>query len=54
MLRFLLAVIVFNLFFSKAATSVETVSIATHDVLPPYAFRNDNKKLTGVYIEIVK
>ena len=54
-MRVLFIVLVFNLLiFSKAAFSVETVDIATYDVLPPYAFRDDNKKLTGIYIETVQ
>ena len=32
----------------------QTVTIYTYDVLPPFAFQNDQNELTGVYIEIVK
>ncbi len=34
--------------------SSQEVKISTYDVLPPFAFRNANGKLTGVYIEIVR
>ena len=37
-----------------SAFSIQEVEIYTYDVLPPYAYRNDKQKLTGVYIEIVK
>ena len=36
------------------AFSEQRVDIYTYDVLPPYAYRNDQGELTGVYIEIVK
>jgi polar amino acid transport system substrate-binding protein len=34
--------------------SAQEVKISTYDVLPPFAFRDVQGKLTGVYIEIVK
>ncbi len=34
--------------------SSQEVKISTYDVLPPFAFRNADGKLTGVYIEIVR
>jgi len=34
--------------------SAQEVNIYTYDVLPPFAFRNANGELTGVYVEIVK
>ena len=39
---------------NSVAFAVQEVTIATHDVLPPFAFRDGDGKLTGVYIEIVK
>ncbi|OUS24219.1 hypothetical protein A9Q99_25095 [Gammaproteobacteria bacterium 45_16_T64] len=36
------------------AYSVQVVEVATYDVLPPYAYRDEEGKLTGLYIEIVK
>lgn len=34
--------------------SAQNVTIATYDVLPPFAFKDTHGKLTGTYIEIVK
>ena len=36
------------------ANAIQPVEIHTYDVLPPYAYRNDQGELTGIYIEIVK
>ena len=36
------------------ALSAQQVDIYTYDVLPPYAYHNEQGELTGVYIEIVK
>jgi len=45
------------LVLALSATEVsarQAVEIYTYDVLPPYAFRDEQGALTGVYIEIVK
>ena len=34
--------------------SAQNVQISTYDVLPPFAFRDTQGKLSGIYIEIVK
>ena len=47
---FLLTLYILN----SVAFAVQEVTISTYDVLPPFAFRNGDGKLTGVYIEIVK
>lgn len=39
--------------YSASGAKTQKIRIATYDILPPYAFRQDDK-LTGVYIEIVK
>ena len=36
------------------AFSAQLVDIYTYDTLPPYAYRNEQGELTGVYIETVK
>jgi len=38
----------------SSAFSIQLVEIYTYDVLPPYAYKNDQGELTGVYVEIVK
>ncbi len=38
---------------SSCLQAAQEVEIHTYDVLPPYAFRDDQGQLTGVYIEIV-
>lgn len=48
---FLFAVL---LTFSVSASSVQPVEIYTYDTLPPFAFKDDTGKLTGVYIEMVR
>ena len=40
--------------WNPLAFSAQLVDIYTYDILPPYAYRNDQGELTGVYIEIVK
>ncbi len=44
----------FFFFSSTAVNADQKVEIATYDVLPPFAFKDQDGKLTGVYIEIVK
>ncbi|MCP4715476.1 MAG: transporter substrate-binding domain-containing protein [Deltaproteobacteria bacterium] len=39
---------------STVAFSAQEVKISTYDVLPPFAFRDAQGNLAGVYIEIVK
>jgi len=39
---------------SSVVFGAQQVEVATYDVLPPFAFKDDQGKLTGVYIEIVK
>lgn len=39
---------------STTAFPAQKVNISTYDSLPPFAFRDAQGKLTGVYIEIVK
>jgi polar amino acid transport system substrate-binding protein len=34
--------------------SAQEVTVSTYDVLPPFAFKDSQGKLTGVYIEVVK
>ena len=41
-------------FLTSSALSVQPVEIYTYDVLPPFAFKDDNGKLTGIYIEMVR
>ena len=38
----------------SVAYSAQEVKICTYDILPPFAYRETNGELTGVYIEIVK
>ncbi|MDX1451078.1 MAG: hypothetical protein R3183_00870 [Oleiphilaceae bacterium] len=33
---------------------LQNVDIYTYDILPPYAYRDDNGRLTGIYIEMVR
>ncbi len=40
--------------FSTFAAPKQLVEIVTYDVLVPFAYRNSEGKLTGIYIEIVK
>lgn len=40
--------------FSSSAFSVQKVEIYTYDVLPPFAFRDESGKLTGIYVEMVR
>jgi len=42
------------LLLSSMAFAEQQVAIVTYDVLPPFAFRDDDGELTGVYIDIVK
>ncbi len=47
--------LVLSLFLSSSVVfAAQQVDIATYDVLPPFAYKDDQGKLTGVYIEIVK
>jgi len=49
--------ILYILFFFVLSSSIlfaHNVKIHTYDVLPPLAFKNEQGKLTGVYIEIVR
>jgi len=39
---------------NSVVLSAQEVNISTYEVLPPFAFRDVEGKLTGVYIEIVK
>jgi len=39
---------------SSVVFGAQQIEIATYDVLPPFAFKDDQGKLTGVYIEVVK
>jgi len=39
---------------TSSAYSVQPVEIYTYDILPPFAFRDDNGKLTGIYIEMTR
>lgn len=38
----------------KTEAKPQKVIVLTYDVLPPFAFRDDNGDLTGIYVEIVK
>ncbi len=49
----LLTFIVLSL-MGSSAFSVQLVEIYTHDILPPFSFKDDNGKLTGIYIEITR
>lgn len=40
--------------FSSPVFPVQPVEIYTYDILPPFAFRDDSGKLTGIYIEMVR
>lgn len=39
---------------SFSAQAIQKVEIYTYDSLPPFTFRDQNMKLTGIYIEAVK
>jgi polar amino acid transport system substrate-binding protein len=43
-----------SLILNSVVFSAQEVKISTYDVLPPFAFRDAQGKLTGIYIEIVK
>ena len=50
-----IATLLFIYFISNSfVLSAQEVKVSTYDVLPPFAFRDAQGKLTGVYIEIVK
>lgn len=49
-----LPILLFLLTFSTLGFAVQPVDIYTYDILPPYAYRDGNGKLTGIYIEIVR
>jgi polar amino acid transport system substrate-binding protein len=53
-MKFIIIAITFFLFLNSSSFAKKTVTIMTYDVLPPFAFKNENKELTGIYIEIVK
>jgi len=39
---------------TSSAYSVQPVEIYTYDILPPFAFRDESGKLTGIYIEMTR
>lgn len=50
-----IATLLFIYFISNSfVLSAQEVKVSTYDVLPPFAFRDAQGQLTGVYIEIVK
>lgn len=49
--KLLIILFLINLNFLSALTIIE---IYTYDILPPYAFRNEEGQLSGIYIDIVK
>lgn len=51
---FIRAVLIGLIFICTAKTyATQNVEVYTYDTLPPYAYRDDQGKLTGLYIEIV-
>ncbi len=40
--------------FSSSVLFAQSVEIYTYDILPPFAFKDDSGKLTGIYIEITR
>jgi len=53
-MKIIVSFLITYLISSSAVFSAQGVKISTYDILPPYAFRDTNGELTGVYIEIVK
>jgi len=53
-MKIIVSFLITYLISSSAVFSAQEVKISTYDILPPYAFRDTNGELTGVYIEIVK
>lgn len=50
----IIALILTYFISTSVVFSAQEVNISTYDVLPPFAFRDAQGKLTGVYIETVK
>ena len=54
MKRMLVLLLLFTGSLLSGVSAQQKIEVYTYDVLPPFAYRNDQGELTGVYVEIVK